>query len=211
MGDLYTNVQLLLRWAHVLFGIIWIGHLYFFNFVNVPTQGTLDGPTKRLLNPQLMGRALWWFRWGSMATFVIGLILFMQLYMYTPGVGFGPSELWRSAGELTGRAAWISMGMLFGFIMWLNVWFVIWPAQKKALPAVRDGMPVDAASLKRAAMASRINTFLSGPMLFGMLAPNHYGGFNLVTGLIAIVLGLVAIGAAFGHINVAGRSIWGKK
>ena len=211
LSDLYSNVQLLLRWAHVLAGIIWIGHLYFFNFVNVPFQGTIDPATKKIVNPQLISRALWWFRWGSMATFILGLLLYTQLYMYTPGVGFGPSALMRDAsGAMTGRHMWISMGITFGLIMWINVWFVVWPAQKKILTAVRDGQPVDPKLPKKALMASKINAYLSGPMLFGMLAPNHYGGFNLVTAIVAIALGLLAIGAAFGHVKMAGRAIWSK-
>jgi uncharacterized membrane protein len=207
LADLYSNVHLLLRWLHVLAGIIWIGHLYFFNFVNAAFQGSIDAGTKKIVNPQLLGRAFWWFRWGAMATFLIGLLLFTQLYMYTPGAGFGPSELFRTAEGLTGRAAWILMGMTFGTIMWINVWFVIWPAQSKILPSVRDGVAVDPALPKRAAMASRINTYLSGPMLFGMLAPNHYGGFNVVTAIVAIALGLIAIWAAYRHVPLAGRSI----
>src|SRR5688572_22876428 len=110
--DLYSNVHLLLRWLHVLAGIVWIGHLYFFNFVNVPFQGTIGADVKKVVNPQLLTRALWWFRWGAMITFIIGLALFTQLYMYTPGVGFGPSELFSTDTGITGRAMWIMMGML---------------------------------------------------------------------------------------------------
>ena len=84
LSDLFTNVQLLLRWIHVFAGIVWIGHLYFFNFVNIPFQGTIGPDVKRVVNPQIMSRALWWFRWGAMITFVAGLLLFTQLYMYDP-------------------------------------------------------------------------------------------------------------------------------
>jgi uncharacterized membrane protein len=193
LTDLYSNLQLLLRWIHVLAGIVWIGHLYFFNFVNVPFQGTIGGDVKKVVNPGLIGRALWWFRMGAMTTFVAGLLLFVQLYMYVPGAGFGPSELFSTAEGLTDRAWWILLGMLLGTIMWVNVWFVIWPAQKKILAGVRDGTAVDPALPKRALKASRINTYLSGPMLFGMLAPNHYGGINLVTAAVAIALGVLAV------------------
>jgi uncharacterized membrane protein len=194
LSDLFSNAQLFFRWLHVLAGVIWIGHLYFFNFVNVPFQGTIGADVKKVVNPQLITRALWWFRWGAMATFVFGLVLFTQLYMYTPGVGFGPSELFRAAeGGLTGRAAWILVGMTLGTIMWFNVWFIIWPAQKKILTSVRDGVAVDPALPKKALMASRTNAYLSGPMLFGMLAPSHYGGFNLLTLLVVSALGVGAI------------------
>ena len=104
LTDLYSNLQLLLRWIHVLAGIVWIGHLYFFNFVNLQFQGTIGADIKKVVNPQLLGRAFWWFRWGAMTTFVVGLLLFTQLYMYTPGVGFGPSELFSTVDGLTGRA-----------------------------------------------------------------------------------------------------------
>jgi len=193
LTDLYSNLQLLLRWIHVLAGIIWIGHLYFFNFVNVPFQGTIGADVKKVVNPALIGRALWWFRMGAMTTFVVGLLLFVQLYMYVPGVGFGPSDLFSTADGMTGRAWWILLGMLLGTIMWFNVWFVIWPAQQKILAGVRDGTAVDPALPRRALKASRINAYLSGPMLFGMLAPNHYGGINLVTAVIAIGLGMLAV------------------
>ena len=85
LTDLYSNVQMLLRWVHVLAAVIWLGHLYFFNFVNVPFQGAIGVDLKKTVNPELLGRALWWFRWGAMVTFLAGLALFTQLYMYTPG------------------------------------------------------------------------------------------------------------------------------
>jgi uncharacterized membrane protein len=211
LGDLYSNIHLLLRWAHVVAGIFWIGHLYFFNFVNAPFQGAIDAPTKKVVNPQLIARALWWFRWGAMANFLLGLTLFTQLYMYRPGIGFGPSDLFRGAdGVVTGRAMWIMLGMTLGTIMWINVWFVIWPLQKKILPALRDGLAVDPALSKRVTIVAKANAYLSGPMLFCMLAPSHYGGFNAVTAIVAFALGLLAIGAAFGHVKVAGRSIVSK-
>jgi uncharacterized membrane protein len=197
LTDLYTSLQLLLRWIHVLAGIIWIGHLYFFNFVNLQFQTTIGPDIKKVVNPQLLGRAFWWFRWGAMITFVVGLILFTQLYMYTPGVGFGPSALFSTPDGLTGRAIWLLIGMAFGFMMWFNVWFVIWPAQSKILPAVRDGAAVDQALVKKATRASRMNTFMSGPMLFGMLAPNHFGGIDVVSAVVAIALGMVAIGRMY--------------
>ena len=208
LSDLSSNLQLLLRWLHVLAGIIWIGHLYFFNFVNVPFQGTIGADVKKVVNPQLITRALWWFRWGAMATLVFGLILFMQLYMYTPGVGFGPSELFRTAdGMMTGRAMWIQFGMLFGAIMWFNVWFIIWPTQKKILTNVRDGVAVDPAWPKKALLFSRINAYLSGPMLLAMLAPGHYGGFSWAGLLVALILGKLAIVVALKSAPKVGASL----
>ena len=207
LSDLYSNVHLLLRWLHVLAGIIWIGHLYFFNFVNVPFQGKLTPDVKKAVNPELLPRALFWFRWGAMFTFVIGLLLFTQIYMYRGDGNFGPSALFSDEAGLTARAVWILMGMTLGTIMWFNVWFIIWPAQQKIIRGVRDGKPADAALPKRALMASRINAYLSGPMLFGMLAPSHYGGINVVTAVIAIVLGAAVIWHFIGISPKVGSSI----
>ena len=205
LTDLYSNLQLLFRWIHVFAGIIWVGHLYFFNFVNVPFQATIGPDVKKVVNPQLIGRALWWFRWGGMITFVMGLTLFTQLYMYTPGVGFGPTALFSTPDGLTGRAAWILFGMTLGTFMWINVWFVIWPLQRRILTAVRDGQPVDPAWPKRALKVSRINAYVSGPMLFGMLAPNHYGAFNHLTMAVAIALGVLAIWWSFSASPKVGK------
>ena len=192
MSDMYSNVHLIVRWLHVIAGITWIGHLYFFNFVNVPLQGSLDDATKKAVNPQLMPRALWWFRWGAMITLLAGLTLFVLTYFYTPGAGFGPTSLLMDADGMTDRAMWILFGMLLGTIMWFNVWFIIWPTQKKLLTGKVPADQVPAAR-KKALLTSRINSYLSGPMLFGMLAPAHYGTMNAGTFVIAVVLGLLAV------------------
>ena len=207
LSDWFSNVSLLVRWLHVIAGITWIGFLYFFNFVNVPLQAVLDDAGKKAVNPKLMPRALWWFRWGAMITFLAGLVLFALTYMYTPGGSFGPNSLFQDfTGHLTGRAVWILMGMLFGTIMWFNVWFIIWPAQKKMLSGQvpQDKLP---AVRKRAFLASRTNTFLSGPMLFGMLAPAHYGASNHVTLLVAVILGVIAIWWAIKTSHKAGTTV----
>jgi len=190
------TLQFFLRWFHVIAGIVWIGHLYFFNFVNVPLQAALDDAGKKAVNPKLMPRALWWFRWGAMFTFLAGLVLFTLVYMYTPGVGFGPSVSFVDpAGGMSDRAWWILFGMLLGSVMWFNVWFIIWPAQQKMLggKASAEELPV---IRRRAYLASRTNTYLSGPMLFGMLAPAHYGAISFGSLLLAIGLGLLAIWAS---------------
>jgi len=213
ISDFYSNVHLLIRWLHVFAGIIWIGHLYFFNFVNGIVQPTLDKETKKLVNPAFLGRAFWWFRLGAMTTFLAGLVLFVLTYFYTPGVGFGMSSLFLDPeGGMTGRAWWIQIGMTLGTIMWFNVWFIIWPAQKQILPWVRDGQapPELAALAKRATHASKVNTFLSGPMLFGMLAPAHYSAYNHGTALVAILLGALAIWCAYKGAPKVGKPIWQK-
>src|SRR5271156_3449703 len=116
-----SKIEFAFRWLHVIAGITWIGHLYFFNWVNAPMQAVLDDAAKKAVNPQLMPRALWWFRWGAMLTLLSGLVLFTFIYCYTPGVGFGPNALMQGMeGVLSDRARWIMWGMLFGVIMWFN-------------------------------------------------------------------------------------------
>src|SRR3989338_7152170 len=104
--DTATLVLFVLRWFHLIFGITWIGHLYFFNFVNGPFTKTLDAGTKKLVVPQLMPRALWWFRWGAMITFITG-------WAYTIGKlqlnGSGIEGLFNSTW-----GQWISTGALLG-------------------------------------------------------------------------------------------------
>jgi len=201
-----NKLEFAVRWTHVFMGIIWIGHLYFFNFVNLQLQGKMDDPTKKLVNPHLMPRALWWFRWGAMATFLSGLILFAQIFMYTPEIGWGSNMILKGAEGLTDRARWIMWGMLFGSVMWFNVWFVIWPAQKKLL----GGTAGDAAPAlrTRAALASRINTYLSAPMLVGMLGAGHAGmSFSYGALLTAALLGLALIKAAYVHSTFVGQTV----
>ena len=206
LGDLFSTVHLLVRWLHVIAGITWIGLLYFFNFVNVPLQAALDDAGKKAVNPKLLPRALWWFRWGAMITFLAGLVLFTMNYMYTPGVGFGPSSLFSDANGITSRAIWILLGMFFGTIMWFNVWFIIWPAQKAMLSGKipQDQLP---AVRKKALLTSRTNTFLSGPMLFGMLAAPHYAAINLVTFLVFAAVGLVSVWFAIAISGKVGTAV----
>lgn len=207
LSDLFSNLHLLFRWLHVLAGIIWIGTLYFFNFINGPLQAALDDPTKKLVNPKLMPRALWWFRWGAMITFVMGWVLFTMIYMYTPGDGFGPSSAFMTpSGEMAGRALWILFGMAFASIMWFNVWFIIWPTQKAILSGK---VPADqvAAARTKAATFSRINTYLSGPMLFGMLAPNHYGAISPVTVVVVTIIGFALIWHCYKFAGKVGQSV----
>lgn len=163
--DIHTINLFLFRWIHFIAGITWLGHLYFFNFVNLQVGKVLDAPTKKAVVPQLMPRALWWFRWGAMITFLSGLAFLYYKYWV---LGSG----WVGEGGLMSTVAgqWISWGGLLGTIMWFNVWFVIWPAQKRIIRWIKAGespaeMP---AVVKRAAQISRLNTYLSVPMLFAM-------------------------------------------
>lgn len=207
LSDLFSNVHLLIRWIHVIAGIIWIGMLYFFNFVNLQVQGAIDDATKKGVNPHLMPRALWWFRWGAMITFLAGIVLFILNYYYTPGVGFGWTPLFVAPeGGMTGRAAWISMGMIFGTIMWFNVWMIIWPTQRRILGG-KEPADVLPALRKKAALFSRINTYLSGPMLFGMLGAPHYSASSPLTLIVVIAVGLAAAWLCYRMSATAGKTI----
>jgi uncharacterized membrane protein len=207
LGDWYGDIHLLLRWFHVLFAIVWLGHLFFFNFVNVPLQASLDDSAKKIVNPQLMPRALWWFRWGAMLTIIFGLLLFTMIYMYTPGAGFGPSAAFREpGGGVSDRAWWIIFGMVLGTIMWFNVWFIIWPGQKKLLSG--RATPEEAPAIRRRVyLVSRTNTYLSAPMLVGMLAPNHFGAIDWPTLLIIIVATIALMHHVVLVSNKVGKSV----
>ena len=173
-----TITLMILRWLHFIFGITWIGLLYFFNFVNVSFGKTLDGPTKKIVVPQLMPRALWWFRWGAMITFLTGWIyIFGKLHLNGSGLGSLLTTAW---------GQWIGLGAIMGSIMWFNVWFIIWPNQKKIIGWVKAGQspPEMAGLVKRAFLASRLNTYLSVPLLFCMGAASHFPSFNWLTVLV---------------------------
>lgn len=187
-------IPYVLRWAHVLFGIIWLGHLYFFNLVNVPFQAGLDKELKPKINPALLLRAFYWFRWGAMYTFILGWMLFAWHY-HAP-----EHNLTYPEGGMTHRAMWILFGALLGTSMWFNVWFVIWPRQKKILGGLASGNPApDAAKLAATAgKASRFNTYASGPMLFGMVGATHFSAMSTPVLLVVLVLG---IGFWFGLIK----------
>jgi uncharacterized membrane protein len=183
--DIPSLVSVLLRFGHIVFGIVWLGHLYFFNLVNVPFQGDLDKELKPKVNPKLLLRAFWWFRWGAMYTLIFGLALFFYKYTYQ-GLFFNPE------GGVAVRSGWILFGMLLALIMWINVWFVIWPRQKLILGGMASGTPhPDAAKLAATAgKASRFNTYASGPMLFAMIVPNNYSGWSHAGIGLTLILGI---------------------
>ena len=188
--DTPTLVLFGLRWFHFIFGITWIGLLYFFNFVNGPFAKTMDANTKKLVVPQLMPRALWWFRWGAMITFLTGWIYIIgkQHLNGAPLIGEGGllSTTW---------GQWLTTGAGLGSIMWFNVWFIIWPAQKKLITWTKKGeAPPEMAGLtKKAFLASRMNTYLSFPMLFCMGAASHLPVYNAVYVLSAFVISIVLV------------------
>ena len=188
--DGFTIFLFVLRWLHFIFGIIWIGLLYFFNFINGPFAKTMDAETKKKVVPQLLPRALWWFRWGAMITFVTGW-LYILTKLHLNGAGMtGPGGLFTSTW-----GQWITPGALMGTIMWFNVWFIIWPSQKKLITWTKKGeAPPEMAGITRKAfLASRLNTYLSVPLLFCMGAASHLPVFNLPIVLGAIVISIAIV------------------
>ncbi|PLW81636.1 antitermination protein NusG [Kineobactrum sediminis] len=199
-------VEFIFRWAHVLFGITWIGMLYYFNFVQTEYFKEAEAGAKTDAMKKLAPRALWWFRWGAMFTFLTGLVLLMATGAMKNFVG--SSLIW--------------IGSLAGTLMFLNVWLIIWPKQQIVLGMKEGDGPAAAA---KAGLASRTNTLLSGVMLFGMLGSKHlYIADVTATGLIvccALIL-LLEANALFGkmgpmasvkgvvHLSIAlAAAVWG--
>jgi len=143
-------LDFLVRWAHLLFGITWIGMLYYFNFVQGGYFKAASPEALADAKAKLAPSALWWFRWGAMFTFVTGVYLLMY-------VGKAANE-------------YIIIGALMGTLMFLNVWIIIWPNQKIALGMVEGDAAVAGA---KALLASRTNVLFSAPMAFGMFASGH--------------------------------------
>jgi uncharacterized membrane protein len=224
--DWQTNVTFLLRWAHLLGGVAWIGLLYWFNLVNVQFQKEVDASIKGKMNPPLLTRTLWWFRWAAVVTWVTGVIYYAILlgtenisaklgivlvaWILAWLVLAGLYRLSVDAGNLKdGRvvavivvlvvlvASWLVIGSLrdggsnrtmaigigggLGTVMFMNVWMIIWPLQKKIIAATRATAESGAAApadlpkwARRAFLASRTNAWLSIPMLFFMGAASHF-------------------------------------
>jgi uncharacterized membrane protein len=153
-----------MRWLHVLSGVMWIGLLWYFNFVQTPSMPKIPDEQKPAVSKVIAPAALFWFRWGAMATLITGALLaWMNGYLL-------------QALSLQKPFTAIGLGAWLGIIMWFNVWFIIWPNQKKALGIVTVTPEEKAAAAKRAGMTSRINTMLSIPMLYCMVAQQN-GGF----------------------------------
>src|SRR5689334_8371872 len=160
--DVYVNLNIWTRWLHVLSAMIWLGHLYFLQFVYGPLQRSLDEKKTNTDISKLMGRSLWWFRWGAMVSLLSGLLLFGLNYLYTPGAGFEATPLFVDTQGITDRAAWILFGMAVAMVMWFNAWFVIWPAQKKLMRNNNELGEDGPLLVRRSHLAVRTNTILSG-------------------------------------------------
>jgi uncharacterized membrane protein len=178
-------VEFIFRWAHVLFGITWIGLLYYFNFIQTEYFKEAEADAKSDAMKKLAPRALWWFRWGAMFTFLSGLYLLHAI---------------GATMDISGQPL-IWVGALAGIFMFLNVWLIIWPKQQVVLGMKEGDGPSSAA---KAGLASRTNTLLSGPMLFGMLGSKHLfiadaGGTGFYACIALIIL--LEANAVFGKLG----------
>ena len=154
------------RWLHVLSGIMWIGLLWYLNFVQIPNMPNIPDEQKPAIGKVIAPAVLFWFRWAALATIVTGLLL-----AHLQGYLLEAIQLGMSDGVAKNTA--IGIGMWLGAIMAFNVWFVIWPNQKKALGIVDADADTKAASARTAMLFSRTNTLLSIPMLYAMVAAQN--------------------------------------
>jgi uncharacterized membrane protein len=196
---------MLLRWLHFLFGITWIGLLYYFNLVQTPFFGETDPAVRSGAIQKLVPRALWWFRWGAMGTVIFGLLYLLMWWGMRLDYAMTP---WTVA---------IFTGGLMGLVMWANVWFVIWPNQQIIIAnaiATAGGAaanPAAAPAGRRAALASRTNTLFSIPMLFFMGAASHYALFTVatpggITAWLVVTLIIIALVEANALIGTQGAT-----
>jgi len=158
----------LFRYLHVVSGVMWIGLLWYFNFVQVPSMPKIPDEQKPAITKVIAPAVLFWFRWSALSTVITGLIVaYLNGYIHEAmvlGIGSGG-----------GKSTAIGIGMWLGLIMAFNVWVIIWPNQKKVLGIVEAPPEEKPISAKKALMASRTNTLLSLPMLLCMvMAQNLY-------------------------------------
>ncbi|MGE0610933.1 MAG: urate hydroxylase PuuD [Hyphomicrobiales bacterium] len=159
----------LMRWLHVVSGVMWLGLLWYFNFVQIPGMPNIPDAQKPAIGKVIAPTALWYFRWAAKATLVTGLLLAWMNGYIGHALALGLTD--------GGASTPIGIGMWLAMIMWFNVWFVIWPLQKKALGIVPVPEEEKAAASRKAMLVSRANTMLSLPMLYCMVAMQN-GGFS---------------------------------
>ena len=156
----------LFRYLHVLTGIMWIGLLWYLNFVQIPSMPSLTDEQKPAITKVIAPKVLFWFRWAALATILTGLIVaYLNGYIHqamTLGIGSGG-----------GKNTAIGIGLWLGIIMAYNVWFIIWPNQKKALGIIDCSSEEKPIAAKKAMLTSRVNTLLSMPMLLTMVAAQN--------------------------------------
>ncbi len=189
-----NSLAFLLRWLHLLAGVTWIGLLYYFNFIQGEYFKEADGGAKSNVIQLMVPRALWWFRWGAMFTFLSGL--YLVYIKHLSGMG-------------------IMIGVTMGIIMFLNVWLIIWPNQKIVIASAKqvagggEALPGAAAALGKAGLASRTNTLFSIPMLFFMASSMHLGQIQASilqasAASLVIVFGLITVLALNGVVGKTG-------
>ena len=158
----------LFRYLHVLAGVMWIGLLWYLNFVQIPSMPKIPDDQKPAIGKVIAPAVLFWFRWAALATIITGLIV---AYLN----GYVHQALALGIGSGGGKNTAIGIGMWLGLIMAFNVWFIIWPNQKKALGIIESTPEEKPKAAKTAMLTSRINTLLSLPMLLSMvMAQNLY-------------------------------------
>ena len=201
----------LARWAHVVAGITWIGLLYYFNFVQVPSFAQMEAAARNNAIDKLASRALWWFRWAAVATLGFGIML-----LALGNFGSGGYAMFHGGYFKLPEGVAIATGILLAVTMFLNVWLVIWPNQKRVIANARnvqaggEADPAAADAARRGALASRMNTIFSFPMLFFMVGAPHFFQFTFktasdrgiywaVTLVIWLVLELSALGVIGGR------------
>ena len=169
-GDMEGSAfwKYLWRWTHVLSGVMWIGILWYFNFVQIPNMGKIPDEQKPAIGKVIAPAALFWFRWGAMLTIITGLGLAMANGYIIEAISLGLAGTEPDNGHRM-----IGIGMWLGVVMWFNVWFIIWPNQQRALGIVDADADSKAASARTAMLFSRTNTLLSIPMLFAMVAAQN--------------------------------------
>ncbi len=156
----------LFRWLHVLSGVMWIGLLWYFNFVQTPSMTKIADEHKPAVTKHIAPEALFWFRWAALVTVITGLIL-AQMNGYLGGA------LALGLADGVAKNAAIGFGMWLGLFMAANVWFIIWPNQQKVLGMVEVAADEKAKAARTAALASRTNTMLSIPMLYAMVSAQN--------------------------------------
>jgi uncharacterized membrane protein len=162
MEDILFTPQYFVRWLHVVSGILWIGLLWYFNFVQIPTMPKVPAELKPAVSKYIAPEALFWFRYAALATVIFGLILAYQN-------GYVHRALTLAPGDGDRAVTTIGLGMWLGIIMAINVWMFIWPNQKRALGIVEADADTKAKSARTAMLFSRTNFILSFPMLYCMV------------------------------------------
>ena len=163
-ADSRSVVDDVFRWLHLFFGVTWIGLLYYFNFVQVPTMPKVPAELKKGVTGYIAPSALFFFRWGAAFTVLTGLAIAFHN-------GYGADALTFQGNGADGYNL-IGIGMWLALIMAFNVWFVIWPAQKKILGLVEASDEAKAKAAPVALAASRTNVILSLPMFYAMVSAN---------------------------------------